>query len=80
MALYLKQMEHFSLLQENSPKKELYRTQFLSMISPATTVDVTKKTTEWFCWWRSTNRPGLASGPPATVNGRMREWGVQLGG
>lgn len=65
MALYLKEMEHFSLLQKNSPKKELYRTQFLSMISLATTVDIKKKTTEQFFWWRSTNRPGLASGPPS---------------
>ena len=80
MALYLKQMEYFSLLQKNSPKKELYKTQFLSMISVATTVDVMKKTVEQFCWWRSTNSPGLASGPPATVNGRMSEEGIQLGG
>lgn len=76
MALYLKQMEHFSLLQKNSPKKELYRTQFVSMISLATTVDVVKKTMEQFCWWRSTNGLHLA---PSHCKGECEGVGCAVG-
>lgn len=68
MRLYLKQTEHFTLLQKNSPKKSLFTTQFLSVISLATAVDVTKKTVEQCCWQRSTNRFGIW--PAVVVTGR----------
>lgn len=79
MTLYLKQMEHFTLLQKNSPKKWLFTTQFLSVTSLATTVDVTKQTMEQFCWQRPTNRFGIW--PAAAVSGRggngVQSWRAQ---